>query len=108
MRDLLPPPSILVTWLALLALVAATLTLAYVPMGPFNVVVALAISAAKAVLVVVVFMKLLRAAMLTRVAAVAGLFWLGILFALSGTDYLTRNDVPSGNLTVPTGREGRF
>lgn len=108
MRHALPPLGLLLTWLALLALVAATLGLAYVPMGPFNVVVALVISAIKTALVVVVFMKLFRAAVLTRVAAAAGLFWLAFLFALSGTDYLTRNDVPTGGLTVPAGREGRF
>lgn len=101
-----PPRSLLLTWVALLALVAATLGLAYAPMpGPLNLIVAMGISAAKTVLVVVIFMKLLRASALTRAAAVAGLFWLAILFALSATDYLTRTDAPVDTGAPPTIRE---
>ncbi|MBP2302430.1 cytochrome C oxidase subunit IV family protein [Azospirillum picis] len=106
------PRALLLTWVALLALLAATLALAYVPMsGPLNVAVALGISAGKALLVLAVFMKLFRASALTRAAAAAGLFWLGILFALAATDYLTRTVEPAGELSAPTGRnlpaEGR-
>ena len=101
-----PPRSLVLTWLALLALVALTLGLAYVPLGAFNIVVALGIAAVKAALVVTIFMKLFRSPVLTRVAAAAGLFWLAILFSLAATDYLTRNDTATGGLVVPTGREG--
>ncbi len=103
-----PPQPLVLTWLALLALAALTLGLAYVPLGTFNVVVALGIAAVKAALVVTTFMKLFRSPLPTRVAAAAGLFWLGILFSLAATDYLTRNDTATGGLVVPTGREGRF
>ncbi|WP_448206938.1 cytochrome C oxidase subunit IV family protein [Azospirillum sp. sgz302134] len=89
-----PPRSLVLTWLGLLALLGLTLGLAYVPMGTFNIVVALCVSAAKAALVVTIFMKLFRGPVLTRVAAGAGLFWLAILFSLAATDYLTRRDVP--------------
>lgn len=101
-----PPRSLVLTWLALLALVGITLGLAYVPLGTVNIVVALGIAVVKAALVVTVFMKLFRSPVLTRVAAAAGLFWLAILFSLSATDYLTRTDAPTGGLVVPTGREG--
>ncbi|WP_448192574.1 hypothetical protein [Azospirillum sp. sgz301742] len=107
MRISTPPRPLLLTWLGLLACLATTLGLAYVPMGPFNLVAALTISAAKTALVLTVFMKLFRASYLTRVAAAAGLFWLAFLFTLASTDYLTRHDVPTGPLTTPTGREGR-
>ncbi|PWC88383.1 hypothetical protein TSH100_07370 [Azospirillum sp. TSH100] len=100
------PCSYLITWAALVALLAATLGLAYVPMpGPLNLVLALGISAAKALLVLTLFMKLFRAPALTRAAASAGLFWLAVLFALSATDYLTRKEAPAGDLSAPTGRE---
>jgi cytochrome c oxidase subunit 4 len=100
------PRSYLITWAALVALLAATLALAYVPMpGPLNVAVALGISVVKALLVLALFMKLFRAPALIRAAAAAGLFWLAVLFALSATDYLTRKVEPVGDLSAPTGRE---
>jgi cytochrome c oxidase subunit IV len=92
MRELLPPRSLVLTWIALLGLLAATLALAYVPMGIYNTVAGLGISAIKAALVVVLFMKLLDTSPIVRVAAAAGLFWLAFLFALTATDYMTRVD----------------
>lgn len=92
MSELLPSRSLVLTWIALLGLLAATLVLAYVPMGIYNAVASLGISAIKAVLVVVLFMKLLDTSPVVRAAAAAGLFWLAFLFALSATDYMTRAD----------------
>lgn len=104
-RDALPPRPLLLAWLALLGLLALTVGLAYVPMGRMNLVAGLAVSAVKTALVVTVFMNLFRSSVLARVAAAAGLFWLAILFSLSATDYLTRNDTPTRSLATPTGRE---
>src|SRR4051812_30541629 len=92
MREFLPPRPFVLTWIALLCLLAATLTLAYVPMGIFNIVAGLSISTIKAALVVVLFMKLLDTSPIVRVAAAAGLFWLAFLFTLSAADYMTRMD----------------
>lgn len=80
----------LLIWAALMVLLGATLTLAYVPLGTFNIVVALTIAGAKVALVALFFMMLSRSDALLRLAAVAGLFWLAILFALTLSDYLTR------------------
>jgi cytochrome c oxidase subunit 4 len=99
MRDYLPPLSLVLTWAGLLALLAATLVLAYVPMGSLNLAAGLGISALKALLVVVVFMKLMASGHLVRVTAAAGLFWLALLFALGATDYLTRTTAPTGSYT---------
>jgi len=95
MREILPPKALILTWLALLACVAATLGFAYVPAGAFNTVVALLISTAKTAMVLVWFIKLPQSPHLTWAAAATGLFWLAILFALTGTDYLTRVVVPT-------------
>ena len=92
MREYLPPRSFVLTWIALLGLLAATLTLAYVPMGIYNLVAGLVISTIKAALVVVLFMKLLDTSPIVRVAAATGLFWLAFLFTLAATDYMTRVD----------------
>jgi cytochrome c oxidase subunit IV len=77
-------------WVALLALLAATCSCAFLPLGPFNLVISLAIAAAKTAIVLTVFMKLLRSPPLVWIYAGAGLFWLMIMLGLSGTDYLTR------------------
>lgn len=77
-------------WLALMALLATTFATAFVPMGAFNSVVNLAIAVVKAALVAVFFMHLRRPDATLRLAATAGLFWLGILFVLTFSDFLTR------------------
>lgn len=80
----------LVTWLALLGLVAATVALAYVPMGRGNTAASLAIAAAKAALVMTVFMKLAHARPLIRIFALAVFLWLAMLLAMTMTDFLTQ------------------
>jgi cytochrome c oxidase subunit IV len=95
MREILPPKALVLTWLGLLACLAATLSFAFVPAGNVNLVVALTISVVKTTLVLVWFIKLPESPYLTWAAAAAGLFWLAILFALTSTDYLTRTMVPT-------------
>lgn len=89
-----PPLRLVWAWLGLLVLLAATLGLAFVPLGSGNIVVALAVAMAKAVIVLLVFMKLMRGPSLTWLFAGAGLFWLMLLIGLSATDYATRTGFP--------------
>ena len=58
-----------------------------------NTVVALTIAVIKATLVVLYFMHVRYSTRLIWVIVTAGLFWLGIMFVLTASDYLTR---PSG------------
>ena len=92
-----PPPvaAYAFTWLALLALVAATFGLAHVSMGPWNTVAALGIAAVKVLLVALFFMHLKRASAVVAIFALIGLVWLAILFGLSSTDYATRDMKPA-------------
>jgi len=85
-----PPLPLVAAWLVLLALLATTVTLAYRPLGSFNVVVALAIGTLKAATVAAVFMELRHRGPRTLLFAGAGLFWLGILLWLGTMDFLTR------------------
>jgi cytochrome c oxidase subunit 4 len=55
-----------------------------------NTVVALTIAVIKATLVVLYFMHVRYSARLIWVVVVAGFFWLGILFVLTMSDYLSR------------------
>ena len=78
------------TWIALCILLALTCGLSYVPLGSGNLPVALAIAAAKASLVALVFMRLSEPNPLIRLAAAAGLIWIFIMFLFVGADYFTR------------------
>jgi cytochrome c oxidase subunit IV len=75
---------------ALLILTATTCGASFIDMGRMNAVVAVVIAFAKASLVALVFMHLRYSRRLMWVVAAAGLFWLGILIALTMGDYLTR------------------
>jgi caa(3)-type oxidase subunit IV len=77
-------------WLALLMLLAATVGSAYIPLGIYNSVINMTIAGIKVALVAVFFMKLKSSSPLLRFAAGAGIFWLIFMFALTGSDYLTR------------------
>ena len=77
---------------ALLALTALTTGVAFIDLGGIgNVAVALTIAVIKAVLVALYFMHLRYSSRLTRVFAAAGIFWLGIMIALTLSDYLSRD-----------------
>ncbi|MCC8969495.1 cytochrome C oxidase subunit IV family protein [Bradyrhizobium brasilense] len=85
-----PPLMLVGSWLALLALLALTVTLAYLPLGSFNSAVAIVIAAIKATIVAVFFMELRDRGARLLIFAGAGLFWLGILLWLGLMDFMTR------------------
>jgi len=77
-------------YLALIVLTGVTVTVALVDLGLLNPVVAMTIAILKALLVVLFFMHARHGPKLVWVVAAAALFWLGILFVLTLSDYLTR------------------
>jgi cytochrome c oxidase subunit 4 len=86
---------LVLTWLALMALLAATAAIAWLPLGWINTAISLGIALAKALLVALVFMRLRRAHGLLRLTALAGIVTLFLLFGLAGTDYATRMAAPA-------------
>jgi cytochrome c oxidase subunit 4 len=79
-------------WLCLLAGTTLTVAAAFVDLGPFNTVVALAIATIKATLVVLFYMHVKYThEKLTGLVIVSAIFWLFILLALSMVDYGTRH-----------------
>ncbi len=74
----------------LLALLLLTVGAAYIPLGPWNTAVAMSISVAKGLLVILFFMHARQATPLTRLFICAGFFWLGLLISLTLSDVLTR------------------
>ena len=79
---------------ALMVLLAATAGIAYIHLGELNIIAALTIAFLKATLIVFYFMHVRYSSRLIWIFAGAGFFWLGILFALSFADYLTRGWLP--------------
>jgi cytochrome c oxidase subunit 4 len=76
-------------WIALLLLLGISTASAYISLGKFNLIISLTISAIKTALVAAIFMRLNGSHNLFRTAACLGLLMLIILFALSGSDFLT-------------------
>jgi caa(3)-type oxidase subunit IV len=75
---------------ALIALLVATIGVAFLEAGVFNIFLALIIATGKAVLVVLFFMHLRESGPVTRLFVAAGILWLLILIGLTLTDYLSR------------------
>lgn len=89
-----PPRRLLLSWLALLALLSLTVLLAYQPLGPLNLPIALLIATTKALIVASIFMELCEGSGLMRALAAAGFFWLFTLIWLAGSDFLRRPGFP--------------
>ncbi len=87
----IPPWLSAATFGGLVVLTFATVALSFIRMGPAgHLAVGLAFGAAKAALVALIFMHLVRSPARTWLAAGVGLFWLGILITLTMTDYFSR------------------
>ena len=79
---------------ALLALTALTTSVAYLNLGQWNTIAALAIACCKATLVVLFFMHLRWSTRLMRVVLISALLWLAILISLTTTDFFSRDWTP--------------
>jgi cytochrome c oxidase subunit 4 len=78
---------------SLLVLTLLTWQIAYVDLGQWNTVVALAIAVGKASLVAVFFMHLRWSGSMMRIVVFAAVFWLAIMISLTLGDVLTREQV---------------
>jgi cytochrome c oxidase subunit 4 len=91
-ETIVPKRTYVYVWIALMILTAVTAGVSRVNLGDWSAAVAMAIACTKAALVAMFFMHLrYEHSKIVLVWAVAGVFWLGILFFLSMADYLTRN-----------------
>ena len=89
-HHIVPTTVYYVIFVTLMVLTAVTVGVAYIDLGAMNAVVALAIACFKATIVVLFFMHVKYSTRLVKLTVVAGLYWMGILFALTFSDYLTR------------------
>ena len=94
-EHIVPVRVYLVIFLALLVGTALTVVAAFHDFPwQWNTIIALTIASFKATLVVLYFMHVRYSSRLVGVILISALFWLGILFALTFSDYLTRGWLP--------------
>jgi cytochrome c oxidase subunit 4 len=77
-------------WLGLMAGFVLTLVLAQARLGAWHIPVAMVIAAVQMLLVMVYLMHLRFSSRLTWLFAAGGIYWLGILFILGLSDYISR------------------
>jgi cytochrome c oxidase subunit 4 len=90
-EHIVPVSTYVAVFVSLLILTALTTGMAWVDMGRWNLVVALAIAVCKALLVVLFFMHVKYNKGLSRIAMIAAIFWLGLLMTFTLADELTRH-----------------
>lgn len=87
------PGPYIVIFLALMVLTAITVGVAFLHLGAFNDVVAMAIAVTKACLVILYFMHVRYSSRMSRITIAAGFVWLAIMIGITLTDYLSRNRI---------------
>jgi cytochrome c oxidase subunit 4 len=80
----------LLVFAGLIVLLIATVAAAQFDLGVFNLVIALLIAAAKALLIILYFMHVRFSSRLSWVFAASGFIWLAVLFGLTLSDYVSR------------------
>ena len=85
------PKTYFASFVALMALLALTVGANFLNLGPFNVVVAMLIAAAKAGLIILFFMEVRYSHPIVWVFATAGFLWLLLMFVMMMSDYSTRS-----------------
>ena len=93
-QPIVPQKTYLMVFLALAGLTILTTGVAFIDLGAFNTVVALAIAFCKMLLVILFFMHLRHSGGLVRLALLAGFFWLALLIGLTMSDYRSRAWTP--------------
>jgi cytochrome c oxidase subunit IV len=90
---------------ALMVFTAITVGAAFVNLGALNFPVAISIAITKATLVILFFMHVKYSSRLTKMVVGMSFFFLGILFALTLTDYLSRGWYASPRGTAGAGTQ---
>jgi cytochrome c oxidase subunit 4 len=91
---IVPKKLYILVFAALIVFTALTTGVAFVNLGKWNTIVALAIAVAKASLVILFFMHLRWSSGLTRMVLLAAFVWFAILVTLTLSDEFTRQWTP--------------
>jgi cytochrome c oxidase subunit IV len=85
-----PARNYILTGVGLLGLLALTIAAAYLNLGVLNPIITASISVASTALVLLFYMHVRRLKPLLWLFVGAVFFWLGIMFVLAFSDFLTR------------------
>ena len=80
-----------IVFVLLMVLLIVTVVAAFIDLGELNMIVAMAIATVKAALVILYFMHVKFASRLTKVFCASSFVWLGIMFAMTFFDYISRD-----------------
>jgi cytochrome c oxidase subunit 4 len=89
-HHIVTPFQYLLVFLTLLTFTGITVGAAYIDLGVFNPIVALAIASFKAVVVILFFMHVKYQSHLVKVTVGAGFFTFLVLITMTLTDYMSR------------------
>ena len=89
--EIVQPKTYVKTFAALLVLLALTVGANFFDLGPFGIVMTLAISITKAALILMFFMEVRYSHPMVWLFATAAFVWLIILLVFSMSDYATRS-----------------
>ena len=90
-----PMSTYVIVFVLLMVGLIVTVIAAFIDLGEANMIVAMLIAGAKAALVILYFMHVKYASRLTKIFVSAAFLWLALLFALTFTDYVSRNWLPN-------------
>ena len=96
-RHIVPVSTYLIVFAVLMVLLLITVGVAFLPLGSFNLPVAMVIALATGVLIVMYFMEVKYGNRLLWVFAASSFIWLLILFVLTLNDYATRGWISAGH-----------
>jgi cytochrome c oxidase subunit 4 len=86
-----PLTAYFVVFFALMILTVLTVWVSRIDLGTgMNTLVAMSIAVVKALVVILWFMHVIHSPRLTWIVVIASFLWLGVLFVLTFSDYLTR------------------
>jgi cytochrome c oxidase subunit IV len=94
-EHIVQPKAYYTVFAILMVLTVTTVGVALIDLGPFNTIAALLIAAVKATLVIAIFMHVRYSKKIIPLILLGALLWLGILIALTMTDFLSRNWLPT-------------
>lgn len=100
-EHIVPPRIYVIIFFSLIVGTILTVAAAFQNFGQWNIVIALGIATIKASLVVLFFMHGHYSPNRTKLIIVCAVFWLGIMLALTLSDYSTRHPIETG-LSAPS------
>lgn len=90
MPSIVPAPLLVAAYVLMLGSLVGNTLVSYLHLGRWNLAITLFLAWTNAVLIALFFMRVRYSGHLVRLAAAAALFWVGVMWFLTMSDYVTR------------------